>query len=301
MTCLQRPRQALGRGQGKIPDPSPPCLLTGSEPGEREVREGVEQLKRETKEAGATPLRDGGVPSWRKRAALRQRSKRQPAQGDGQGQQQARQTLWRADADVLEAEAGLAIFEAFLDGLFTNDKFCLSRFGQLSLTWWRYPLRLRGRHSDAQTAFPGEVAHRGGSHETAMAHSPADMKQRWRIRRQTCALSDGQRRWDRAYQAILEWAATGEGDGRAKQRSPTATQAATQEVAHAEDWRVRARLDGTAGRGVRALNNRWSACGRRWRLMSGRSGTCGRSTSSVTTASVARACSGRVWTGCATQ
>ena len=70
--------------------------------------------------------------------------------------------------------------EAMLNGLFTNDKFCLSRFGQLGLTWWRYPLRLRGRHSDPQTASPGEVAHRGGSHETAVVHSPADVRPpRW--------------------------------------------------------------------------------------------------------------------------
>jgi hypothetical protein len=77
----------------------------------------------------------------------------------------------RGDApELLEA-----IDEPF-DGLFTNDKFCLSRFGQLSLTWWRYPLRLRGGHSDAQTASPGEVAHQGGSDDTAMAHSPADVR-----------------------------------------------------------------------------------------------------------------------------
>src|SRR4051812_50019456 len=30
------------------------------------------------------------------------------------------------------------------DGLITNDKFCLSRFRQLRLSWWRLPLRLRG-------------------------------------------------------------------------------------------------------------------------------------------------------------
>ena len=66
--------------------------------------------------------------------------------------------------------------DAPFDGLFTNDKFCLSRFGQLSLTWWRYPLRLRGGHSDPQTASLGEVTHWGGSHETAVAHSPAGVR-----------------------------------------------------------------------------------------------------------------------------
>jgi hypothetical protein len=29
------------------------------------------------------------------------------------------------------------------DGLIANDKFCLSRFGRLRLSWWRLPLRAR--------------------------------------------------------------------------------------------------------------------------------------------------------------
>ena len=29
------------------------------------------------------------------------------------------------------------------NGIITNDKFCLSRTGQLKLNWWRRPLRLR--------------------------------------------------------------------------------------------------------------------------------------------------------------
>jgi hypothetical protein len=31
------------------------------------------------------------------------------------------------------------------------------------------------------------------------------MKRQWRTRRQTLPQSDGQRRWDRAYQLLLEW------------------------------------------------------------------------------------------------
>jgi hypothetical protein len=81
-----------------------------------------------------------------------------------------------SQAVVRPAQLILGLLEAVFDGLFTHDKFCLSRFGQLSLTWWRYPLRLRGRHSDAQTVSPGEVAHQGGSDETAMARSPADVR-----------------------------------------------------------------------------------------------------------------------------
>lgn len=35
----------------------------------------------------------------------------------------------------------LEMAEHDLDGLITNDKFCLSRPGQLVLSWWRYSLR----------------------------------------------------------------------------------------------------------------------------------------------------------------
>ena len=30
-----------------------------------------------------------------------------------------------------------------LNGLITNDKFCISRHSELDLSWWRRPLRLR--------------------------------------------------------------------------------------------------------------------------------------------------------------
>jgi len=33
--------------------------------------------------------------------------------------------------------------EPVLDGQITSDKFCLSRFGRLRLTWWRRALRQR--------------------------------------------------------------------------------------------------------------------------------------------------------------
>ena len=33
--------------------------------------------------------------------------------------------------------------EERFNGLITNDKFCLTRRGELELTWWRRPLRLR--------------------------------------------------------------------------------------------------------------------------------------------------------------
>jgi hypothetical protein len=33
--------------------------------------------------------------------------------------------------------------EEMLNGMITNDKFCLTRWGALELSWWRRPLRLR--------------------------------------------------------------------------------------------------------------------------------------------------------------
>jgi hypothetical protein len=29
------------------------------------------------------------------------------------------------------------------DGIITNDKYCMTRYGKLQLSWWRRPLRLR--------------------------------------------------------------------------------------------------------------------------------------------------------------
>lgn len=44
---------------------------------------------------------------------------------------------------LVTAEQVLCVCEEGLNGLITNDKFCLSRQGELQLTWWRRPLRLR--------------------------------------------------------------------------------------------------------------------------------------------------------------
>jgi hypothetical protein len=73
-------------------------------PREREIVEGVEQSKPEAEKAGATPLRDRLMPSWWESATLGQGSQCQPAQRDGQRQQQTRQALRRADTDTLQME-----------------------------------------------------------------------------------------------------------------------------------------------------------------------------------------------------
>lgn len=59
-------------------------------------------------------------------------------------QPQARRARWIGHAGRLPLPAAaLGQLEPALNGLITNDKFCVSRFGQLRLDWWRRPLRQR--------------------------------------------------------------------------------------------------------------------------------------------------------------
>src|SRR5262245_20698930 len=48
-----------------------------------------------------------------------------------------------------------------LDGVVTNDKFCWTRFGRLSLSFWRRPLRLRAVAASGKHATPSETAMQG--------------------------------------------------------------------------------------------------------------------------------------------
>src|SRR5262245_35367743 len=54
----------------------------------------------------------------------------------------------------------------FVNGLITNDKFCLIRRGQIKLQWSRNPYRFRPRKSQYA---PDETSHQGGYHETPVA------------------------------------------------------------------------------------------------------------------------------------
>ena len=65
------------------------------------------------------------------------------------------------------------------NGLITNDKFCLSRPGRLSLSWSRRPRRLL--RADAKADYPpNDIGHCGGTYETPMARMPAtDSHPRW--------------------------------------------------------------------------------------------------------------------------
>jgi hypothetical protein len=57
-----------------------------------------------------------------------------------------------------------------VNGLITNDKFCLIRRGRLTLSWWRRPLRLR---DPATAMYLHEVSvPRGGAYEAVMASAP---------------------------------------------------------------------------------------------------------------------------------
>ena len=52
-----------------------------------------------------------------------------------------------------------------------------------------------------------------------------EVKHEWRVQRELTESLDGQRRWDRAYQLLLEWAATDD-------RSPSSVLSETQEGNH---------------------------------------------------------------------
>ena len=54
----------------------------------------------------------------------------------------------------------------FINGLITNDKFCLIRHSQIKLRWSRNPYRFRPRKSQYA---PDETSHQGGYHETPVA------------------------------------------------------------------------------------------------------------------------------------
>ncbi len=53
------------------------------------------------------------------------------------------QCLFVTRLAIRKAGELFGVAEDKLNGLITNDKFCLSRWVALKLSWWRRPLRLR--------------------------------------------------------------------------------------------------------------------------------------------------------------
>ena len=61
-----------------------------------------------------------------------------------------------------------------VNGLITNDKFCMTRSGRLTLSWSRYEVRQR-RRALAASDYPSlEQSQHGGIYETPVADAAAD-------------------------------------------------------------------------------------------------------------------------------
>ena len=68
------------------------------------------------------------------------------------------------------------------------------------------------------------------------------MKRRWHVRREAMERPDGRQRWDRAYQAILQWSLENE-----QARAPGANASANGKEEYHEGGGVRKGLDLQAG------------------------------------------------------
>jgi hypothetical protein len=81
-----------------------------------------------------------------------------------------------SDLILIEAEV-FGGFQVFLNGTITNDKFCMSRRGQLHLSWWRLPWQARLPVSQ-QKVYPSETTElecgsREDTHEKTSVDHPA--------------------------------------------------------------------------------------------------------------------------------
>jgi hypothetical protein len=85
-----------------------------------------------------------------------------------------------------------------VNGLLTNDKFCLTRSGRLHVSWSRYEVwqRRMAVQRHCLPCSPRASTRCGGQDR---------MKPQWHLRRSLVVAPDGQQRWDRAYQSLLAW------------------------------------------------------------------------------------------------
>jgi hypothetical protein len=89
-----------------------------------------------------------------------------------------------ADLRLPDAERVFELAVCDLNGLITNDKFCLSRPGRLKLSWSRRPMRMRDLPTNV-TIYPSdETVPRGGKHEAIVDQA----SERTRIARRGAAL-----------------------------------------------------------------------------------------------------------------
>src|ERR1700712_2149061 len=92
------------------------------------------------------------------------------AERDGQHGDELGDPVRMDEVGVFKVEAArLGGSKQRLNGLITNDKFCLVRTAQLALTWWRRPLRRRGCKQASQGAGPDLESDRGGAHASTLA------------------------------------------------------------------------------------------------------------------------------------
>jgi hypothetical protein len=61
----------------------------------------------------------------------------------GQQAQQTDQTVGTLHLTLFETASGFETLMIVLNGLITNDKFCMSRTARLQLSWWRLPRSAR--------------------------------------------------------------------------------------------------------------------------------------------------------------
>ena len=120
------------------------------------------------------------------------------------------------------------------------------------------------------------------------------MRHDWRVTRRLEPHPDGQRRWDRAYQLLLEWAATGPTPGQPLASDPASSIHTSEDIDENRD--LCACLDPTTGPDPDHRPADRPAAGASPRP---RAGHCPRGTSSVTTATAAPRSSGPASTGSA--
>jgi hypothetical protein len=62
--------------------------------------------------------------------------------------------------------------EQVLNGLITNDKFCMVRTGKLKLSHWRFPLKRRIGTAEQKEYSAQQIIECGGNHETSVDDPP---------------------------------------------------------------------------------------------------------------------------------